>query len=434
MEYTHEKPELLSRYTTLGGGQGYNANTFEQDKSTHGAGWPTGNRVHEGDADAVVETFPQLKTAVQDASDGDLIYVPGDAHMSITDAELTVDTPNVTIASGRGYDGDGALVEASADPDPFLRFTAPGCRLTGIRFNFPVTERIEWPGYNADKVSKAVVVDADRCEIDNCVFRGCGHAGVGVGFATKVRGTHVHHNDMVDNPMGGLGYGVTVRSAEPLIQYNYFNNNRHSIAADGSIECYYVARYNFQGPESRSHVFDMHEHNLSSSDIDSLKSKYDDFDQRGLSEGDLVAGRRFSVHHNICMHTDHEALKVRAEPLEGGQVNKNWFFHERSPRGVGSSGDSVRVTHTNARDFDEVGINIESNVYGQGGPDDVGIPSDAVPDEVRRQLEQQKEALGELERELNERERQLEERAEEVEEKSTTISKFTELMKKITGY
>lgn len=440
MEYTYKKPDLVSNYTDIGGGNGYNSDEFDKSDFQEGAGWPTGDRVQHTDADVViVENSAAFLDAVRNVSKGETIYVDGNATLKIPAVTISIDVDDVTIASGRGYDGDGAVIESDDNPNPLFEVSGDGFRLTGIRFDFPQTERIEWPGYGSGKMSKVVVINGNGAEVDNCVFRGCGHTGVALGFANKIEDTHIHHNDMVDNPMGGFGYGVIVRRAEPLIQYNYFDNNRHSIAADGQRDCYYVARYNFQGENSRLHVFDMHEHKLTATDVEELQQRYSDWDQRGLSEGDLIGGKRFSIHHNIVMHSKNEAMKIRAEPLEGGQINKNWFFHGAEPRGIGSETEAVNLTHSHAGSFEEVGIELRSNLYGESGPDDIGIPRAGlgkVPEEIKqleKELKKLEASLEERKKSLDAYEEELNQRAQEMKERNSSINKFIEALKSLLG-
>lgn len=368
--YNTDVPESLSNYAAIGGGKPYIAQEFKQTAFNQGAGWPTGPRLTRKDANWVVLDASQLVTALNSASQDDVIWVPGNETIDMSNhASVTVDT-RVSIASNRG-NSNGGLIKAPSHPKPLFDIRASGTRFNGLRIHGGQFEYIDWPGYDAGKHGTGVRINADNVEVSNCEIRGWGHAAVSVGRQGFVSKSHIHHCDLVDNPMDGLGYGITVFRGNPLIQYNYFNNNRHSVAGDGYKECSYVARYNFVGPVGYGHAFDMH-----------------DAESNNSNKGSH-GGKRVSIHHNIFKYTNRrdggadEAVKIRGVPLDGGQVMNNWFDHGYSRQSnPGNDGDAILVEQTDS--FSDAGIKvgnngIDSNYYGAQSPiETVGIPLSIV--------------------------------------------------------
>lgn len=374
--YETNVPDELADYPTIGGGNAYINSNFNEEGFSGGAGWPTGPKLAYSDADWIVLDEPQFMHALENASQDDVIWIPDDVTLSLEQqATITIDT-RVTIASNRGRMGNGSehtggLFRATNHPKPLFDIQANGTRIYGVRILGNQFEYIEWPGYDAGRHGTGVKVSANNVEVANCEIRGWGHASVSVGREGFVAQTHIHHCDLVDNPMDGLGYGVTIFRGNPLIQYCYMNNNRHSIAGDGYAECSYVARYNFVGPVCSGHAFDMHAANENDSDAGAH------------------AGRRFSIHHNVFKVTHdrysddmpQEAIAIRGTPLEGGQIVKNWFAHSPSKHAnPGVQGAPIRVE---ADSFEGAGVSlgnsVDSNYYGEQSPmETVGVPQSVM--------------------------------------------------------
>lgn len=339
MEYNHPLPETLQRYPTVGGGEGYDPNSFTEPNL------PCGPRIRAGDADRVIETASAFRNAVESAAAGEVVWVPGHLELDVTGLKNLQPAANVVVASDRGIDGSaGAVLSASESVHPFLKLRGDGARITGLRFDFPVTTK---GTHSHDGTGTGVAVDAANVEIDNCVFRGFSHAGVETGREGYVGGTHVHHSHFVDNPKDGLGYGVVVYGGDPLIQANYFDNNRHAIAADGSKDCAYTAYRNFCGPHTVSHTLDMH------------------------AGSDGQGGRRFDIIQNVILATERKdghvesGIYIRGNPLEESVIAHNQFAHASKPDGTGDWGDAYELSVSSVE-----GSNVVPghNHYGQTDP------------------------------------------------------------------
>lgn len=339
MDYNHPVSPVLSNYPGVGGGAGYDQESFRQP------GWPTGSPVSSASADHVVESASELRQAVEATTGGEVVWIPGDAHLDVSGLEGLEPAGDVTVASDRGVGGsEGALLESTKYRHPLFKVREPGVRFTGLRFLYPTTQYEEYMGA---KIATGIAVDAADVEVDNCVFRGFGHAGIEVGRDGYVEGTHVHHNHFVDNLLGGLGYGLVVFHGHPLVQANYFDNNRHGIAADGADDCAYTFYYNIVGSNGVGHPIDMHE---------------------GYGGN---GGRSFHVVQNVVLLTVNNqgevesGVYIRGDPIEESVIAHNQFAHGPKPTGTGELGDAYQLA---VRSLDGSNIVPAHNHYGLDEP------------------------------------------------------------------
>lgn len=199
-------------------------------------------------ADYSAGSASELADALGSASSGDVVYVTSDVDVGSGGFSVP---DGVTLAGDRGIDGsDGPLI--ATDRDPSYVFSTRGGRITGIRL------RGAWHGQRGEGGSGNGIRMRGRAEVDNCAIYGFGHANVDVRRGSGEN--HVHHNYIYDCNTNGLGYGVVVygNSTNPLIERNYFNDNRHQIAASGD-NYGYVCRYNHCGPRTFHTMLDVHD-------------------------------------------------------------------------------------------------------------------------------------------------------------------------------
>lgn len=347
MEYNFPIPEQLSQFPTVGGGDEYDPDRFfEPDR-------PSGDRVRASDADYAARSADELADALERAGRGDVVWVPGDEAIDVRGLSGVEIDAGVILASDRGLNGSsGALLYTPENPEPLFKIVGAGARVTGIRFKGPVTTHVE---YSWKREGNCVSVRADDVEIDNCVFRGWGYACVELGRTGFVEDSHVHHNHFVDNPMQSLGYGVVVRHADPLIQSNYFDYNRHAISGSGYPDCSFVARNNFCGPHTILAPFDMHREN----EVD--------------SSGGWQAGKRFEIVQNVVLATTHAGgghdmtgIFIRGVPMEESLIANNQFAHPGKPVGAGESGDAYVISM--ASDLEEANTVAVGNYYDEPDP------------------------------------------------------------------
>ncbi|MCL7418063.1 MAG: hypothetical protein M8354_09525, partial [Halalkalicoccus sp.] len=320
----------------VGGGEGYD------------------RTVSPGEADVVVSTREELLSALEEGSK--TIYVADDAVIDLSARRITI-PGDVTLASGRGRNGSpGALITADERASRLFQIYEEGVRITGLRFRGHRVGYYDPAGSTWDNDSLALRAYAD-CEIDNCELYGWTHAAIGIGRHGSDpldSAAHVHHCSIHDDMMEGLGYGVVVYRGDPLIEHNYFDANRHSIAGGGRSGCSYEARYNLQGPNGLIFGFEMH----------------------------APGGDRIDVHHNTFELVENRsgnttaAVAIRGTPGSGARVADNWFFNPTDPGGdryVDGSPVVQYHTDTGASGWDEV--TLSGNHFGREEPPaDVGHP------------------------------------------------------------
>lgn len=308
-----------------------------------GGGSDYDDAVSPEDASTVVGSTDELAAALDDATAGDVVFVAGDATLDTGDTEFDVPA-GVTVASDRGA-GKGALLRTDEEPDTVFHLAGEGARLTGLRLRgpFPDSDVSHGDGISFDnRNARGVTLAGGGCEVDNTEIVGFGYAGV---YVTEGGGAsnRIHHNYIHQNNTQGLGYGVSAgggANVNPTIEYNYFDENRHSVAASGDNHGY-VCRYNHFGPTHVMHVIDVHDPGATDTVI----------------EGNVVESTVRTWDDNCC-------------PAVGGcdgtkgtiRIAGNWFWN-------GSCTYSIPV--------DEEGIETADNTYGSDADVRFG---DVIPD------------------------------------------------------
>lgn len=306
----------------------------EEEGSALGGGAGYDNILTEADADYVASSRSELGDALSSASSGEVVFVESDAEISMNNASFDVSS-GVTLASDRGNDGsDGALLytERGSEPSQLFRMDADS-RITGIRMSGP------WAGgANGNTQSNAVSAVASGVEIDNCDIGQFSYAGVNLNNGEA----HVHHNVIYENNRGGLGYGVTMSNGQPVIEYNYFNFNRHSVASTGGHRGY-ICRFNHFGPDSTGGVIDIHQ----------------------------PGGVESAVHNNVVEATvstsGHreplQSIQIRGTPGEAYDVSENWFWNPLEPRSSPGGWTNEAVIQATAGSW--TNVDISDNEYGE---------------------------------------------------------------------
>ncbi len=269
------------------------------------------NRITAEDATHVVRTIDELRSALSER--GATVWLPSDVKIRFED---TTTTPvpiasNVTLASDRGVDGgQGALIESTAYHPTIFQSRKSDIRVTGIRIKGPQMEYFD-PRTKSKAESafyaRAFEFIGNGIEIDHCELFGWTSAAVSLGGQDDPTESRIHHNSIHHNQMQTLGYGLDIRNGTHLIEWNYFDRNRHSVAGFGHRQNGYEARFNVVGPHAVRHAFDMH----------------------GLSENlsgysGPLAGKYLRVHHNVFELTDAAAVVLRGISDRPSWVRENW--------------------------------------------------------------------------------------------------------------
>ncbi|MFC7191840.1 hypothetical protein ACFQL7_20795 [Halocatena marina] len=363
----------MTNHGAIGGGPGYDHEAYQKAFSNFSGNYVK-NRVRHNrtTADVIVKSRDQLLDAVEEVNDYDsrVIYVEDSAEIELKpeDCPVVISRDWGHIVSGRDVKGGnaGGVIHVPAKVEAGLKFTGVSSRLSGIRVLGPAVEANPWEGYDHEDPTVGALLEANRTEVDNCEIRGFDNAAVASGRGGAVNWVHVHHNDLCDNPSDGLGYGMKVYHGHALIDRNYFDNNRHSIAGDGYEDCSYEAYCNIQGPQTTQHCFDMHAAAENS------------------TWGGRQGGKSFVISNNIFMATqaytdgDHEeAVKIRGAPIEQSEISNNVFANV-DEGGPGGRGKAIQIP-SEYESFEDANILVDGNVYGMYDPGKtVGIPTSTV--------------------------------------------------------
>jgi hypothetical protein len=318
------KPSELGQTSTQIDGQIYGARRDATGPLGGGSGYQ--HMVSEGDF--VVKNLEELIQAMQQAESGQVVLIPGDTEIDLTTfiyiEQFVLEIPaGVTLAGQRGQAGLlGALLSSDAlETRVMIRAAGPDVRVTGLRLRGPNPKRYLdhhrrafGPGgdgheyYYKFPIQDGISTSHDGLIVDNCDISGFGHAGV---CLRQGKNHHIHHNFIHLCQYNGLGYGVSHNLASSTIEFNLFNENRHSIAGTGRPGCTYVARHNVELGISLSHCFDMH-------------------GGRDREDGTNVAGSSIEIYNNT-FRAPRTPVVIRGVPEEACRVHHNWFLHHTTP-------------------------------------------------------------------------------------------------------
>jgi len=271
-----------------------------------------------------VSNAAELIAALGKAKSGETVFVEGESEIDLSvrvvaEAFVLEIPEGVTLASDRGLRGSsGALIYSDAfKTRPLIQPAGSNVRITGLRLRGPDPKlRMELHRrsfrdggggheyYYKFPTSDCIITDHSNLEVDNCVLYGWSHAAV---YLRKGDSHHIHHNHIHHNQRHGLGYGVSHNQTFSLIEYNLFDNNRHSIAGTGRSGSGYEARHNVVLEHANSHLYDMH-------------------GGRDRKDGTDIAGTWMKVYNNTFAATHVRAVVIRGVPEEEASIHHNWFY------------------------------------------------------------------------------------------------------------
>jgi len=288
----------------------------QQDQSPPFSRPSAGSNINRKDADYVVDTGSRFVESLSSAQSGDVVFVDPLTSIDLTDREDVTIPGGVTLASGESSDGSsvGEIV-TNGTPRPLLRTDGNGVRFTGLRLRGPKSEGVFMTENVYEHDAVGIQSDHANTVIDNCEVSNFTHSGIMcTGSNERVYRCKIH-----DNAMSGLGYGITVASSNVLIEYNYFNANRHSVTATGETTDEYIYRYNVHGPDTLRSALDVH----------------------------CPGGKRFVIHANQFRFTHNvngspiSAVFVCGTPSETCDVSHNFFAHTEPPGETSDRGDAI---------------------------------------------------------------------------------------------
>lgn len=278
-----------------------------------------------------------------------IVWIPVGTVIDISSEFGTEIAQNVTIASTRGTGQPGGMLRSTAYVDGHFTTAHAGTgtlRFTGIRLQGPRTDVFDPRKQSqpaATYYAAGFRIAPDSVVIDNCEVFGWTNAGFLLGSQEVPTQSWIHHNQLHHNRMHTLGYPFELYNGTALIEWNYFNANRHSITAFGYATNGYEARFNLVGPDAVQHAFDMHSlcENLDRLSCSSTPRK--------------LAGKVCNVHHNVFVLTSHSAFSIQGSSMSPSRFVANWCAESKAgapqsdPEGVVYYPDYADVTVTGNR-------------------------------------------------------------------------------------
>ncbi|SMO36018.1 right-handed parallel beta-helix repeat-containing protein [Solitalea koreensis] len=247
----------------------------------------------------IVSTLSALTSALNDAAPNDTVYVDDKAKINIT-SSLSLPR-GVKLYSGRGENGAiGGLVYTTDLGLTMFKTTGSDVRVSGLRIKGPSTTTTP---VTINYSNIGILVNKENVLIDNVEVFGFPYAGIKVQHTKTchITKSYIHHNQR-----SGLGYGIVLDKGFALIDYNYFDYNRHAIAGGGASGTSFEAAFNTVLPHATEHSFDMHG-----------------------SEGDYkgVGGTSINIHDNTFYMGKYRAITIRATPEKELIIKNNKFVH-----------------------------------------------------------------------------------------------------------
>lgn len=292
--------------------------------------------------DYEVTNLDELLDALSKVKSGEIVFIPDEIRIDLTTRvfieALVLEIPEgVTLAGNRGYRGSkgGVLLSNALETRIMIRANGPNVRLTGLQIQGPNPDRhlehhkrsfgpegLGREYYYKFPVSRGITTEYQGLKVDNCEISAFSGSGV---YLKKGTGHHIHHNFIHRCQYNGLGYGVSHAKASSLIEYNLFNENRHSIAGTGVSGCGYTARHNIELGISLSHCFDMH-------------------GGRDRKDNTDIAGTTMEIYNNT-FYAPERAVVIRGVPEDKCDIHHNWFAkHKDVDQAVRGISDRTMVS------------------------------------------------------------------------------------------
>lgn len=263
----------------------------------------------------IVKNKEELLFALENAKAGQIIYISDTARINLRGCPSLLINSEITLASGRGKDSEGALLFWNGmweHPTPMIKINGNKVRITGLRIQGPAlfigVHKIPGPTTKSMPHHHGIICEKyHNLQVDNCEIWGWTY-GIELVSSLEAR---IHHNYIHHCLSAGLGYGISHReTASSIIEANLFNANRHSIAGSGDYGQKYTAKYNIVGPNGTGHAFDMHCSDLCGG------TKKDPC--RPCQAGDLIL-----ISQNTFYISKVPSIKIRGKPTNKAIIANN---------------------------------------------------------------------------------------------------------------
>ena len=300
------------------------------DGSPIGGGTGYSQIYSAADADYVVTTAAELKSALASASSGQIVYIADGATITLNSDAYMWGSPSwhgmavffyvkagVILAAGRGLAASPGNIVLGPSFHTTGWYTAvaleTGARMTGVTVAGAMSNSSEtyvWSG----------VTCHDNTEVDNCEIYGMGGGQAVIATCGNYKGAWVHHCYLHNcQCQSQSGYGVLVNGGLSLIEGNKFEYCKHFIAAAAGL-CSWTFRYNYLGPKANyGGQIDQHGGNDSSS-------------------ASIPAGNTIEIYNNTSINQGIWFVEIRGIPNTMCSVHNNWTYLPSTFLDYGGSG------------------------------------------------------------------------------------------------
>jgi len=262
----------------------------------------------------VINTYDELVIALEQTEPFGKIKISDKAIIDITGKPALTIKEGIHIEGGRTSTTLGALIfTTNLDHSPAIECIGNNVRISGLRLQGPDSSRrieqmyalIAHNAYYDLPFSFGIWChNFNNLIVENCELFGWSYAAVSM---KNSNGNIIKHNYIHHNQRLGLGYGVALDDAFALIEYNFFNWNRHSIAGSGRLNTGYEICNNIFGERSLNYVIDMH----------------GIYDERVR---DTIGGSQLKIHHNTFYTVEDGAMVFHGDPIQPIRIFNNIFI------------------------------------------------------------------------------------------------------------
>lgn len=277
-------------------------------------GCTTLTNLQKSTPDFTVGNYEELNLASINSLPYQVIYIKDTSSIDLTGKSAIQLKKGVSLVSGNSCNNLGALLfTKDLGHTPAIQCKGDEIKIVGIRLMGPDTSRRIQQMY--DLIAKNQYYSLPyshgiRCIgfsgllVQNCELMGWSYSAIDLenGIGNIIRNNYIHHNQRL-----GLGYGVAVHDAYALIEENFFNWNRHSVAGSGRLNSGYEIRNNIFGKRSLNYVVDMH----------------GIYDERVK---DTIGGTDLHIHHNTFYTTEDGPIVIHGDPINTVKIHHNIFL------------------------------------------------------------------------------------------------------------
>ncbi len=253
----------------------------------------------------------QFYLKMTSAKAGDVFYIDPHADIDLSDLKVTnfpdlVIPDGVTIASGRGVDGEGGAVLRMSTHQTNVFKVGSNVRITGLVIQGPDSETHK--GEQEYTESNGIVLNGSGIVIDNCEISGFSGAGLIVeGGDVTVRDCYIHHVRGVNG-----GSGILVKSGSLSLEDTVFANCESGVRVGSGARL--TAKNNVEVGNSNAALFYLCE----GSSAEIKNNTVLGYTELLLADGIPLS---LSAEYNLLALNEHQYKQLKAEGIKNNAFN-----------------------------------------------------------------------------------------------------------------